>query len=197
MGSVAVFSGALAIFHFVRRVRSNNFKIFVLASLMLCIMTGGILLGTNAMSAWQSINDARAESSSLRFEIYALSFNSALAEHPFLGFGVKERSSNYAVPLGSHSTLVGSMYKTGIIGFTLMSLLFISTVITAVRVGFKANSGYRTGLAAGCAAMIPLLFFEDIDAIPLVAYLFFLCIALMERGPASDFSQPSRPRVIS
>jgi len=29
--------------------------------------------------------------------------------------------------------------------------------------------------------MLPLLFFEDIDAIPLVAYLFFFSLAIMER----------------
>ncbi|GEM_PF-3165642 len=181
MGSMLLYICAFAGFYVARSSRSSDFKVFLVTTSVFIALLGALVLGDQAASAWNTVNATRADSSSLRFELYSLSVRSALESHPILGFGVKERISTYAIPLGSHSTLFGAVYKTGIIGFLTVAAFFLYTGFCAIRTGFGGSSLYRAGVAAGCLAMLPLLFFEDIDAIPLVAYLFFFSLAIMER----------------
>lgn len=181
MGSVLLFGAALACFCVGRMNSSRYFKAFLFSAGAVGAIAVALLLGDIVLSAWESINATRADSSSLRFELYTLSVKSAWESAPLLGFGVKERIEGYAIPLGSHSTLFGSMYKTGFLGFSVMIALLAYICIKCIKVGFSRQSFYRAGLAAACLAMVPLLVFEDIDAIPLVALLFFSSLALMER----------------
>lgn len=193
MGSITVFVISLGVFLAARIDGSANFKIFVVlaggASLIICALT----LQQIAASAWSSINEVRAGSSSVRFELYALSVKSAWEQHPLIGFGVKERIAAYAIPLGSHSTIFGSMYKTGIIGFSLMCILFTYTAYKCVRTGLSSGSTYRAGVAAAVLAMLPLLVFEDIDAIPLVAFLFFISLGIVEHPYSEDADTAEAP----
>jgi len=188
MGALAIFLVLLLLFRVVHFFRSRLLKPFVIAAAAVAMLGGSMILGDRANSAWNSISQARADSSSLRFELYSKSFSSALEERPILGFGVKERGNAFSIPLGSHSTIVGSMYKTGLLGLSVMSAFFIAIIIVAIRTGFASPSPYRAALAAGSIAMIPLLIFEDIDSVPLVAYLFFLGLALMTTK--DEVSQP-------
>lgn len=181
MGSMLLYICAFSGFYAARSSRSSEFKVFLVTAFLFIALLSALAFGDQVASAWNTVNATRADSSSLRFELYSLSIKSALESHPILGFGVKERISTYAIPLGSHSTLFGAMYKTGIIGFLTVAALFLYTGFWAVKTGFGGSSLYRAGVAAGCLAMLPLLFFEDIDAIPLVAYLFFCSLAIMER----------------
>lgn len=186
MGSMLLFVVAVIAFYVARTTRSLNFKVFLVTAFIAIGIIATLIFSERLTSAWSSVNATRAESSSLRFELYTLSVQSALEEHPLLGFGVKERISTYAIPLGSHSTIFGSMYKTGIIGFSVMAMFFSYVAFLCVRTGFSVRSCYRAGLAAACVSMLPLLIFEDIDAIPLVAYLFFVSLALMERASSVE-----------
>lgn len=185
MGSNILFIAVMGFFYISRASRSLDFKIFLICgSIVLCICAT-LLLGDKLASAWNSVNDARADSSSLRFELYKRSVSSALESHPIIGFGVKERISAYAIPLGSHSTVFGSMYKTGILGLLSVMSIFLYIALAAIKAGLTSRSLYRAGLAAASVSMLPLLLFEDIDSIPLVAYLFFVSLAILERSTQS------------
>ncbi|WP_443096817.1 O-antigen ligase family protein [Stenotrophomonas sp. PUT21] len=181
MGCTILFVGLLSIFYVMRSMKSQNFKFFVISTLIATLAAATLGLGDRAASAWTSINATRAESSTLRFDLYTKSVTAAIEEHPIIGFGVKERTNVFAIPLGSHSTLFGAMYKTGALGLLTVLAFFIGVTVISLKVAINSASLYRAALGAGCISMIPLLVFEDIDAIPLVAYLFFLSIAMMER----------------
>lgn len=189
MGSMLLFTLVMFSFYAVRMSRSLNFKIFLACLSLVVGISATLILSDRALSLWESVNSARADSSSLRFELYTLSVKSALESHPLLGFGVKERISAYAIPLGSHSTIFGSMYKTGLFGLLTMGIIFSYITFSALKAGFTSSSVYRAGLGAASIAMLPLLIFEDIDSIPLVAYLFFVSLALMER-PTQCAAEP-------
>ena len=63
-------------------------------------------------------------SANTRGKIYVQTFNSFL-ESPIFGWGTERDVKGLAYPLGSHSYYLGTLYKQGIVGFT----LFIAIVV--------------------------------------------------------------------
>ena len=63
-------------------------------------------------------------SANTRMKIYIQTFNSFL-ERPIFGWGTERDVKGLAYPLGSHSYYLGTLYKQGIVGFS----LFISIVV--------------------------------------------------------------------
>ncbi len=108
----------------------------------------------------ENIFFSRSGSNSARFNLYEVSLTQMLDRNILLGCGIKEISPMFgdAVPLGSHSTYLGVLYKTGILGF----LCFMAALALIIKniLHNAANSLF----SVSCTFII-LLFFtlEDID----------------------------------
>ncbi len=127
----------------------------------------------------------RGDSTGSRIALYRYSLQQLRDIDWILGLGVKPRTSVFYNPLGSHSTYVSLIFKTGIIGF----LVFI---------GFQINLLWRWYQLKGKAAVSRVTFFfwrgigwilmafpmwmltEDIDAPQLLAFLYFSIIGIFE-----------------
>ena len=88
----------------------------------------GAVLAALLFASFVDLSDAaqyREYSSESRFANYVRALNDTLAESPVLGLGVKPREEGNHIAIGSHSTLVSSFTKGGILGFMLiMTYLF-------------------------------------------------------------------------
>ncbi|WP_164028601.1 O-antigen ligase family protein [Rodentibacter caecimuris] len=69
--------------------------------------------------------NSRKGSTDARYNIYFSSLQLMWLKSPFIGIGIKHILENY--PLGSHSTYIGFLYKTGIIGsfFAILGVIFM------------------------------------------------------------------------
>ena len=122
------------------------------------------------------ILSTRAGSNSMRLAIYSTSIITTLQRNIIFGNGVKYFFHEY--PLGSHSSVVGSFYKTGIIGFILFLVLYIKATIISFKC-FKNNPAVSSVLLAILLFMI----FEDIDGTNwLLIYFCFLYTGIKRRS---------------
>ncbi len=92
--------------------------------------------------------------------------------HPVWGIGLKPRYLQ-GIPLGSHSTYIGILQKTGLMGFFTLLAFEISLIREFLR---KLKLPY---IAAGIFSIFVWMFFEDIDAPALTAFLFFTLSGLL------------------
>jgi len=92
--------------------------------------------------------------------------------HPLWGIGLKP-SYLQGIPLGSHSTYIGILQKTGLLGFFTFLAFEFSLVREFLR---KIEFPY---MAAGVFSIFIWMFFEDIDAPALTAFLFFVLSGLL------------------
>ena len=114
------------------------------------------------------ILSSRAGSNSMRLAIYQNSIMTTLERNILFGNGVKYFFHDY--PLGSHSSVIGSFYKTGIIGFVLFLTLYIKLTIISFKC-FKKNPM----MSATILAILLFMIFEDIDGTNwLLIYFCFL-----------------------
>ena len=122
------------------------------------------------------ILSSRTGSNSMRLAIYSTSIITTLQRNILFGNGVKYFFHEY--PLGSHSSVVGSFYKTGIIGFVLFLVLYIKATIISFKC-FKNNPAVSSVLLAILLFMI----FEDIDGTNwLLIYFCFLYTGIKRRS---------------
>lgn len=127
---------------------------------------------------WNMVNEMRQGSSDIRFLMYSQTIAYALENNIFYGVAVKDRSF-FFIPLGSHSTYLGGLLKTGIFG--LFALIGFSLCFWKRFLLDLLNSNNN----AVTRALSPLLFimtfflaFEDIDAAQFVSVVYFYCIGI-------------------
>lgn len=132
---------------------------------------------------WERVNEARFGSSSERFFIYKVSILSVFEAHPFIGFGVRDMfEGSRDIPIGSHSTFVAVLYKSGILGFFFLLGFFVIVAVRAFALLLAPGAyPHDRSMAAGALAFFGSLAFEDIDALPLVGFLYFALVALVVR----------------
>jgi len=158
----------------------------VVLMLMVVIWLSGILRGL-----YDDVIAYRASSSSQRFALYSASAARVLDEYPLYGFGVKHESM-FPVPMGSHSTLVGTLYKTGLIGGVLLGFFLLLVAGRAIAVLFRSQRLFERSCAAVFLALLPFLAVEDIDAPQLVSFLWFFVVSVIIN--ASDHPRVRRRR---
>jgi O-antigen ligase len=146
--------------------------------LMLLVVSGTLMFGY-IQEAWVNFNAYRQGSSDLRMLIYSMSWDIAMEQGPYIGLGVKPREE-YLVPIGSHSTLVGSVLKTGLFGFLFLLLFYMSIFLRALKYIFYGKS---EGVLLGMACLVLMVYsgFADVDAPQLVSFLFFMIIGMLFR----------------
>lgn len=139
------------------------------------------------------IQESRQNSSSARGHIYSESLRVALETNPYTGLGMKP--FYYTVPnfpLGSHSTFIGYVVKCGALGFVfcLLYLLWLAQklITSSINAFWKGRqfTEFRGFWMLACFTLV--MFFEDIDAYALNAFLFgcFLGSILMPKRKFSS-----------
>lgn len=103
---------------------------------------------------------AREGSTNTRIGIYTESISTVLNDSPILGIGIKS-IGNRGYPLGSHSTYIGLLYKSGILG----SLLFGFGFIAILRNIHKNQKGSAFSFEIICMILPYFIFaiFSDMD----------------------------------
>lgn len=128
------------------------------------------------------ILNSREASTGQRQLIYELAIKKVL-ESPLLGIGMKPYVYGIEVPIGSHSTYIGTLMKTGFIGLFLLTV-FLFRVLFVWLNKYNNNVDYKKryiikNLGIIIFTLIIWMFTEDIDAPQSVAFFLFLSIGLL------------------
>ncbi len=128
--------------------------------------------------------NAREGSNDSRSFLMKKSIEVVLGNSPIIGMGIKEVST-LGYPLGSHSTFVGFLYKTGVIGFSIGSLLF---TIISMKIMFLKNSGLGNFFKMFILVM-PLIFIvEDLDGSNWLIVMYFVVLGILFNTGTRDFT---------
>lgn len=123
------------------------------------------------------VGDARAGSTMTRVTLYAETLRQAI-ERPWLGHGVKPRPEDRGIPIGSHSTLIGTFYKGGAVGLVLLvaaSLLIAARSIRDLTLGDQ----HRQAVAAAATLVLAWALIEDLDAALVASIQAFAMLGLL------------------
>jgi len=126
----------------------------------------------------------REGSSETRLSLYRTGIDFAMAQNPLLGVGIKPRLIYLNIPVGSHSTYVGALYKTGIIG--LLIIMILQTRIFMVwhksmkKIRNPDEKKFLSAVGVSLLAIMIWMIGEDIDAPQLVAFLYFFYVGIID-----------------
>jgi O-antigen ligase len=162
-----------------------NFKRPSFRLILSCILIGAVLLLIiiPPQKAIHTFSEFRKGSTLWRARLYKLTLTQSLKK-PFFGYGYKPRTEEFPIYIGSHSTYLGVIYKTGFLGFALFLLFWLSVL----RRWWLQRKEWRGDHVIG-----PLWFYlgmalwggllwmitEDLDAPPIVAFLTFIMVGLI------------------
>lgn len=152
--------------------------------------------------SFQIIFDSRGGSTDLRFRLYDYQTRMALTYSPIYGMGLKDRVAEFIVPLGSHSTIIGSLYKTGAVGFMLVMGIIVSANLLWLKALHVARDTKEARFSAQVGFVVSAISVwmctEDIDAPPLVCFAFFLLLgysaSLIRSVANSSTSERNHPQ---
>ncbi|WP_181418031.1 O-antigen ligase family protein [Ureibacillus chungkukjangi] len=132
------------------------------------------------LQAREGSNDSRTY---LMLESIRVSFDNS----PLIGMGIKDRSI-LGYPLGSHSTYIGFIYKTGIVGFVIGLMLFI---VINIKILLVKLNGAELLVKISLILMTALFAVEDIDGSNWLIVLYFIFVGLLFNNKQA-FSQQSK-----
>jgi O-antigen ligase len=178
---LGLFLAWLVVFIITNIQKSLALKIITVVMIALLILI--FLIPHNKIAS--TIIGVRQVSTLWRFDTYKATFNQA-TEKPLLGYGFKpgKEESGIHVPIGSHSMYFGSLYKTGFLGFLFFILFWLSILwkwVTQMNTLRKDKILGHLWFYSGIAFIGGLLWMvtEDLDAPPVVAFLYFIIIGLI------------------
>lgn len=119
--------------------------------------------------------NAREGSNNSRIYLLEESIQVTIKNSPLIGMGLKA-SSSIGYPLGSHSTLIGFFYKTGIIGLITGSIIFL---VINLKMLFNVKNPDKTLMKVSLIMMSFLFIIEDIDGSNWLIIFYFILIALV------------------
>ncbi len=132
-----------------------------------------------------SVITAREGSSLSRFSLYQESINKIEGLEWVVGRGIRTPSVEQRMPLGSHSTYVSLLYRTGLCGLSIFLLLQAVLLVRWYRLKeyVRSNRDHRLVWMALGVVFFSMAFWmltEDIDAPQLLAFLYFSAIGVFE-----------------
>ena len=146
-------------------IRANlpkkNLSNKLIVTMSLCLLILCLLLFNNVIiSQLDSIFFSRSGSNNTRFSLYQYSVQKMLDKSPLFGCGIKETIPQFGehIPLGSHSTYLGVLYKTGIVGFVIFLLAIFFIVKSIIE-----NNHFDMYITVFISIFILFLTFEDVD----------------------------------
>lgn len=167
--------------YFVLYIRKPSFLLTIHLGILLVIL---ILFFVPALPK-DTLNAAEAfrkGSTTTRRSLYKDTIERGF-KRPVLGYGFKPREAGMAIPVASHSTFVGSFFKTGTAGLIFL-LMFWAMVYRTWRKQLRKISDKSLRCLWYCLGVAFLggiiwQFTEDLDAPPIVAFLYFLIVAFI------------------
>lgn len=172
----------LMIFTLTKMVSSNYIKKLITSLLLVLAISASAFFGGKIVDLIYSLVQARGGSTSMRMYLYSESISRTFNESPFIGIGVKLLVSGF--PLGSHSTYIGWLYRTGLLGMPIM-LIFMIYLLKIVLSKWIINSKYwlaQSFIFASCLLMLT----TDLDGANWVIILFFSNLGLLYRQQITD-----------
>ncbi len=141
---------------------------------------------------------SREGSTSFRFSLYLDTIKIAM-DNPVIGIGVKLTDERYYAPIGSHSTYIGALLKTGIIGLLFLLLFKISIFLKWLRTkkNIKGKLYEMTWIILGISYVTYSLWMitDDIDAPIIATFIYFLiCGAILKLDQALKSKKTYRLR---
>lgn len=131
---------------------------------------GGLVALMVVAVNWVSIVDAigsllsgRQGSNATRSLLYLRSIEDVLESSPLMGRGIKftEYPFGDAIPLGSHSTYIGILYKTGFLGLAMGILSFLYALKTFMKCPIELSN--KIFSLAFLMVFVAFLSIEDVD----------------------------------
>lgn len=131
----------------------------------------------------RAASEFRKDSTTSRGELYKITLSEAVKK-PVLGYGFKPLVEDSPLPIGSHSTYIGVLYRTGFLGFLIFGAFWLAVLRTwwRQRPRLAANEILRHLWTFGGVALLAGLiwmFAEDLDAQPIASFLYFIIIGLI------------------
>lgn len=122
------------------------------------------------------VRDARAGSTASRASAYGDAW-ALIADRPLAGYGVKVREADRAISVGSHSTYLGTLLKTGVGGLVLVLVWASDVAVRSVRVFFRGGAVGWLGVAG--LTIVVWMAVEDIDAPAFASLLAFSLLGIV------------------
>lgn len=174
-----VFGAALAIAAFYYIYQSTNRNVFYFFSFLSLSVLITVFFITNVhfvlFEKVEELMTARQGSNDSREIILAESINVTTRQSPIVGMGIKDYSSA-GYPLGSHSTILGFFYKTGIFGLLIGTWIFI---YINFKILFSKRSLERKFLSVFLFLMPFIFFVEDVDGANWLICMYFIFVAIL------------------
>ncbi|WP_337245965.1 O-antigen ligase family protein [Luteimonas sp. gir] len=188
---------------FMSMALSNKSKTLLLPAIPLLLVAAVMFLP----AAIERANSARESSSSTRFASYTASIDVTMQGNPLFGLGIKPRSDDNFIPIGSHSTVLSTLVRGGLIGSSLAVIAFIVMPLAwFVKIGRRLLSSRQAGsrlhwfsviAIAGVPSFIAFCLLQDIDAYaPLSTFLFCFLAMLSYCAKRSSELAGNAPRSI-
>lgn len=173
--AISAFIGAAVLVHVLEQ--RNKLLIALISALLALLISNYLYSGIEWM-----IN-VRGDSTLGRLAIYREALEIVVENNLLMGMGVRMREGFTMMAVGSHSTYVGLLLVTGILGVTLF-LLFQGSVF--VR-WYRLKKNLRTeeekicwkyfgmSLVGGTGSLLT----SSLDALPFIAFTYFLIVAVI------------------
>ncbi|WP_404427741.1 O-antigen ligase family protein [Ureibacillus chungkukjangi] len=177
-GYLVIVIGLAALLLFYLHKYLDYKKIVVIYTLSLATVITAFFytdLSESFMTNLLELFSAREGSNDSRTFLMVESIRIPFENSPIIGMGIKDRSA-IGYPLGSHSTFIGFMYKTGILGVLLGTIVFI--IITLKIISAKENPFSK--MLTIFMLIMPIVFLvEDIDGSNWLIVFYFIFVALL------------------
>ncbi|MCX7973224.1 MAG: O-antigen ligase family protein [Candidatus Aminicenantes bacterium] len=165
--------------------KKKNLYYFLIVLFLLIFMIISFVIPPSTGFAF--LYEFRKSSSDYRTELYKVTLKEAMKK-PILGHGIKPRIQNFSVPIGSHSMYLGVLLKTGFLGLCVFALFWIMVIgqwwnyKPLLEQRLYRDESYLNYLWLGTGIIIfdglLWMFFEDLDAPVIVAFVYFLIVAI-------------------
>ena len=154
-------------------LEKEKFKKFILITIFFLLGIIILLFKWNDMYHYlYNLIYSRQDSTSMRTLIYETSINKVIDNSILIGCGIKTMMSGY--PLGSHSTIIGTFYKTGVLGTIFMIWGFCSLLSSIIK---RERHGSKIYLLS-FLCLLGMLAMEDLDGANWSCILFFMLISI-------------------
>ena len=161
-------------------IQRKHFPLWIFLSL------GVLVLALPALEKFtQYFLELREGSTLTRWDLYQYSLDQLEGVDWILGLGVKPRGQAFEFPLGSHSTYLSLLFKTGVTGLVTLGTFHASLFFRWYRLKSLLREDRQMfylwqGLGMIFFAMAIWMLTEDIDAPQLLAFLYFSFVGIFE-----------------
>lgn len=140
----------------------------------------------------------RSGSTSTRMDLYRYTLDQLNGADWILGVGIKAREETFAIPIGSHSTYISLLYKSGLLGLGLFLWFQLRLFLSWFHLRELSRTRRNYFLFWRVCGYVFLgmglwMLTEDIDAPQMLAFVYFSIVGLFE-GFRKELLNARKPR---